>query len=232
MFSNSLVKTSNLTLGVCEKLQTATIISFVMSVHLQGTTRLPLNGPSWNFIYEYFSKICQENSSFIKKWQDYMKTNIHFWSYLHLFHFFIEWEMFQIKAVEKAKTHILNSIYFFNCAVYEITWKNTVEPGRPQMTYGAHTLHAGYLCLQTHIQNMQYLLLFHCNSGCTNVPQYYILHTLPVLFNICLCFQQFPCIRNNLTLKFCNRTKFPFYRFPFRNVILTVPQLIILYAQN
>jgi len=48
MFSNSLVKTSNLALGVCEKFQKATIISFVMSVrlsvHPQGTTQLPLNG--------------------------------------------------------------------------------------------------------------------------------------------------------------------------------------------
>jgi hypothetical protein len=50
MFSNSLVKTLNLALGVCEKLQKATIISFVMSVclsvHPQGTTQLPLNGLS------------------------------------------------------------------------------------------------------------------------------------------------------------------------------------------
>jgi len=30
------------------------------------------------------------------------------------------------------------SIFFFfeNCAVYEIMWKNIVEPGRPQMTIG------------------------------------------------------------------------------------------------
>jgi len=34
-----------------------------------GTTRLPINGSSWNFIYENFSKICHENSSVIKIWQ-------------------------------------------------------------------------------------------------------------------------------------------------------------------
>ena len=29
---------------------------------------------------------------------------------------------------------------------------------------------------------MQQLLLFHCNNGCTNVPQCYVIRTLPVLF--------------------------------------------------
>jgi hypothetical protein len=55
-------------------------------------------------------------------------------------------------------------------------WKNIVAPGRPQMTlqYGACTLHAEHLRLQTQTQNMEYLLLFHCNSGCTNAPECYI----------------------------------------------------------
>jgi len=43
--------------------------------------------------------------------------------------------MFQTKAVEKVKTHILYSIFFFeNRAVYEIMWKNTVQRDRSQMT--------------------------------------------------------------------------------------------------
>jgi hypothetical protein len=42
--------------------------------------------------------------------------------------------MFQIKAVEKIKTHILCSITFFseNRDVYEIMWKNTEELHRPE----------------------------------------------------------------------------------------------------
>jgi len=32
-----------------------------------------------------------------------MKTDVHFWSYLA--QFFLEWEMFQTKVVEKIKTH-------------------------------------------------------------------------------------------------------------------------------
>jgi hypothetical protein len=42
--------------------------------------------------------------------------------------------MFLTKVVEEIKAHILYSITFFeNRAIYEIMWKNTVEPGKPQM---------------------------------------------------------------------------------------------------
>jgi hypothetical protein len=48
--------------------------------------------------------------------------------------------MFQTKAVEEIKMHILCSITFFflsfdNDAVYEMMWKNIVETVRPQMTW-------------------------------------------------------------------------------------------------
>jgi len=36
-------------------------INFIMSVHLHATTQLPMDGFSCNLIYEYISKICQEN---------------------------------------------------------------------------------------------------------------------------------------------------------------------------
>jgi len=43
--------------------------------------------------------------------------------------------MFQTKVVQNIKTHILCSVTFFeNRTVYEITWKNNVEPDRPRMT--------------------------------------------------------------------------------------------------
>ena len=48
-------------------------IRFIMSVRLSigchGITRLPIDGFSWNLIFEYFSKIYRENSSFNKIWQ-------------------------------------------------------------------------------------------------------------------------------------------------------------------
>jgi len=46
---------------------------------------------------------------------------------------FLEREMFETKFVEKIKTRILCSTIFFRKSVYEME-KNTVEPGRPQMT--------------------------------------------------------------------------------------------------
>jgi len=43
--------------------------------------------------------------------------------------------MFQTNVVEKIKTHLLCPITFFlNRAVYDIMWKNIVEPDRPQIT--------------------------------------------------------------------------------------------------
>ena len=55
--------------------------------------------------------------------------------------------MFQTKVVEKTKTHIVYPMTFFleNPAFYEVMWKNTVQPDRPQMTiqHRACALHAG-----------------------------------------------------------------------------------------
>ena len=43
--------------------------------------------------------------------------------------------MFRTRIVEKIETHILCSVTFSeNRAVYELMWKNIVEPGRPQIT--------------------------------------------------------------------------------------------------
>jgi hypothetical protein len=102
----------------------------------QGTSQLPLDGFSWNLIFEYFSKICLEYSSFIKIWQEssvlYMTTNVHFLSYLA--HFFFEWQNIQTKIVKNIKTHFVFSNFFFNPAVYEIMWNSIVGPDRPQIT--------------------------------------------------------------------------------------------------
>jgi len=35
-----------------------------------GSTRLSYNGFSWNFEFDYFSKMCRDISSFIKIWQE------------------------------------------------------------------------------------------------------------------------------------------------------------------
>jgi len=45
-------------------------LSVRLAVHPHGTTRLPLNGFPCNLTFEYFSKICWENASFIKVRQE------------------------------------------------------------------------------------------------------------------------------------------------------------------
>jgi len=49
-------------------------ISFVMSdcpsLRPRGTIRLPLDGFSWNFVFENISKIFRENSSLVEIWHE------------------------------------------------------------------------------------------------------------------------------------------------------------------
>jgi hypothetical protein len=66
-----------------------------------------------------------------------MKANFPFLSYLA--QFFLEWEMFHTKVVQKIKTHFLCSITLFkNRVIYEIMWQNVVEPDRLQMAIRRH----------------------------------------------------------------------------------------------
>jgi len=41
------------------------------------------------------------------------------------------------KSSGENQTYILYSVTFF-CAIYEIMWKNKVEPDRPQLTIQTH----------------------------------------------------------------------------------------------
>jgi len=95
-----------------------TIISFVMSVCPSAPPSVRIEQIDsqflWYVIFGYFSKNCRENSGFIKIWQEwrvlYMKTDLRFWS--SLAQFFLEWEMFQAKVVEKIKTYIISDYFF------------------------------------------------------------------------------------------------------------------------
>jgi hypothetical protein len=81
------------------------------------------------------------------------QTNIQFWSYLA--QFFLEWEDVSEEICKKKQNTYFTFIFFFeNRAAYDITWKNTVQPDRPQM----ENWHMPIVCwipkIQTHIQNM------------------------------------------------------------------------------
>jgi hypothetical protein len=123
-----------------------------------------------------------------------VKTNIHFW---YLAKLFLEWELCQTEVVEKIKAHICCSITFFSSSLRKScrVWYNVERYGRPgQATvdrhYGAFALHAGYVRLQTHIQNVNCLLLFHYNNVYTIAPQCNAERTLPVLLRVFLVLEQ------------------------------------------
>jgi len=134
-------------------------------------------------------KICPENTSIIKSngnngcftW----RPILHFWSYLAKL--FLEWEIFQTKVVEDAKTHILCSLTFFFFRKSCRLWCNVEKIlGRPQWRM---RISLWVPRLQTHTSGI-------CNSYCFstqnmvartrhNVTLY--LHCLPCYFLLLTC---------------------------------------------
>jgi len=75
--------------------------------------------------------------------------------------------MFRVEATESSKTQILYSMYSFfsdNHAVYDIMWKNMVQPDT-------------FVCRITKCTNppTEYVMLFNGNIGYANAPQYNVL---------------------------------------------------------
>ena len=66
-----------------------------------------------------------------------MNTNTHFVS--HPVQFFLEWEMFHTKVVERIKTHFMfNNFSIYNRAVYEIMWGKNCTAGHAKDDNMAH----------------------------------------------------------------------------------------------
>jgi hypothetical protein len=57
-------------LGALQNSGQRLLVSSCLTVRPHGTTRLTLDGFSWNFVFLCFSKIFQQNSSFLKIWQE------------------------------------------------------------------------------------------------------------------------------------------------------------------
>jgi hypothetical protein len=88
-----------------------------------GTTRIPLDGFSFNFIFGYFSKHFREHSSLIKIEQEWqildIKTTIYL--LLYLAQFLLQWDVFHTKLVYKIKTHFFCSVTFIwkSCLLWD-----------------------------------------------------------------------------------------------------------------
>ena len=144
-------------------------------------TRIPLDGFLWNFILEYFSKLCLENSS-----SNWSLTRITGTLHKDLYKFSsLVLKMYNVsdRFVEKIKTHVFmySNFFFENRAVYEIMWKNMVEPDRPQVTVWRMLFARWILNILNILRICNIYCFFHWNNDCTNAPWCYVPGTLRVL---------------------------------------------------
>jgi len=91
------------------------VMSFRPSVLCpRETTRLPLEGFSWNFIFQDFSKICGKNSSFIKIIKEKRVLYLHenqYTIFIYLVKFLLEWDMVQ-KICGKINVYFMFNHFF------------------------------------------------------------------------------------------------------------------------
>ena len=196
-----------------EKWRKATIsfvIFFCPSVHME---QLDSHWTNFDEIwYLVFSKICQKKSSFIKIRQEqrvlYMKTFSHIWQYFAKF--FLEWQMFRTKVVEKIKTHISFAITFFrkSCRLWDNNekcggarghkWRRSMAHTRcmldkqdythartctrPLSRASTHALTHLRARAHIHTQTNIILIAFSWQQWFAKGPHCYAIRTLPVLF--------------------------------------------------
>jgi hypothetical protein len=147
----------------------------------------------WADFYEnLYLSICRKFSKRLKFFWDMTRItgtlheySVNLWFYVA--EFFLDRDKFQTKRVGEVKTHILCSIMLFwrsfrlRDDVENYGREREKVEGGHSWQYGTCVLHAGYKWLQSHTQNMSYLLLFHDNNSCTNAPHYLLTRTWPDL---------------------------------------------------
>jgi hypothetical protein len=112
-----------------------------------------------------------------------MKIYVRLWQYLA--DFFLEWEMFQTKVVEKIKTHILCSITFFrkSCRL----WDNVEKYGTARQATDENIIRRMLFVCRINKARIQILIMFntYCFSTATIVTRKPVnvtfIRTLPVL---------------------------------------------------
>ena len=99
---------------------------------------------------------------------------------------------FRTEAVDKMQTHILYSVSFsYSCAIWEIMWKNVVEPDRLQTTiqYGTRELHVRLLRQEyNHILRIFYSYCFSTATILAQKRLSVVIHTLPALWFVTFVF--------------------------------------------
>jgi len=99
----------------------------------------------------------------------------------YIAHFFLEWEMFQTKVVEKIKTHslCLVAVFWKSCRLWYNLEKKDIEGGGYRWHHGACAFNSGYIRLQIHALK---LCNTHCFSTATMVARSHLIVTLYVHF--------------------------------------------------
>jgi len=148
-----------------------------------------------------------------------MKISIYFLAYLT--QFFLEWEMFQTEVVEKVKTCILYSVTFSwkLCRV----WDNVEKYCRAGQATNDMLDTWGYRHPLEYI-----ILLFHCNNGCTNVPQCYIhVHCLSYVNvkKVCWCKKKLIYSVFLTSVNWCQHW-FEYFPFPPVNVLSMIENVL------
>jgi hypothetical protein len=156
-------------LGVFVKPRKA-ITSYVMSVCL--SVRVPIEGFSWNFLYEYFSNVCRDNLSVIKIWQKwrvlYIKTQVHVAKFSLEGEFIWKWQ-------RKSK-HAFYVQYFFPRKSSRL-WENVEKCGTATPATDNNIIRrmrcACWIpqATRAHTMNTYHLLVFHGKNGYANAPQ-------------------------------------------------------------
>jgi hypothetical protein len=174
------------------------VMSVCSSVHLSvrphGITRLPLDGFSWNLLFEYFSKNCQAISGLIKMRQEITGT-----LHQHLCAFTIvsrsvllRMRNFSDKSCRESQNmHFMFNNFFFrkSCRL----WDNVEKYGTiAQTTWEYNTAHA--ICRHTPI-----LYNTYCFCTATMVTRTRLdVSTLPVLLFSNLCYSSALCGRTRI----------------------------------
>jgi len=124
-------------------------ISFVMPVCPHRTSRLPLDGFSWNLIFEYFTKICRKNQFLLKS----DKNNGHFtWKPVNIYGNISLSSSYKVRNVPDKSCRVNKKIQWsFIEIVPFIGWRGKLSQNRAghRWQYGASAFHAG--CLSPNI---------------------------------------------------------------------------------
>ena len=141
------------------KVRKATITFVIFVCPSTWNNLAPTERIFMNLIFGHFSKSIEKIQILLK----YDNNNWHFaWRQPDIFFIIFRYVFLRVRNVlgksfrVKQNTHfVINYIFFFeNHAVYEIMWKILWSCAGQRRQYGPSSSHAGYLRLQTHIQNM------------------------------------------------------------------------------